>query len=50
MTAMLAVAFLAIFGTLAVLGGVQVLQEGLHYCRAFLLGQVHGHCGCWSST
>ena len=41
--AMSAVAVVAIFGTLAGLGGMQIAREGLQYCRAFLLGHVHGH-------
>ena len=41
--AMLAVAFVTIFGTLAGLGGRQVARKGLLYCKVFLLGQIHGH-------
>ena len=41
--AMLAVAFVAIFGTLAVLGGVQIVEAGLHYFRALICGRKSGH-------
>ena len=41
--AMLAVAFVAIFGTLAGLGGTQVAYKGLQNCKAFICGRVFGH-------
>ena len=45
--AMSAVAFVAIFGTLAGLGGTQVVREGLRYLKgcftAFILGKSNGH-------
>ena len=41
--AMLAVAFVAIFGTLAGLGGTQLAYKGLRNCRAFLHGMFYGH-------
>ena len=42
-TAMLAVAFVTIFGTLAGLGGRQVVREGMRYVKAFIFGKLHGH-------
>lgn len=46
--AMLAVAFVAIFGTLAVLGGTQVVYEGLQYFWAYLHKLVSSRVG-WCS-